>query len=255
MKLYFKHILSKGCFSLGSIFKSVHSYLLNCLSGFKTLSFIIFVSLLMMSCGGAGSEGLSLDTELNLSNQSLFLTEDDEIDFTPGEGAGFGQDRFPDIILGEPQSDSLDVLSFGSGGILTIELINKKIINGDGADFTIFENPFLNFAERAQVSVSVDGEEFFDFDCEVDLQEENYPGCAGVNPVNYDADFSLGENIGGDGFDLEELGLDEIRFIRITDLGTCQDGDITYPVCAFPGKQGFDLDGIYFNHLLLDETN
>ncbi|HEY1087459.1 MAG TPA: cell surface protein, partial [Archangium sp.] len=43
--------------------------------------------------------------------------------FTPGPGAGFGQDKLPDVVLGPPSGlgdsqGSLDVLALGKGGVI-----------------------------------------------------------------------------------------------------------------------------------------
>ena len=55
---------------------------------------------------------------------------------------------------------------------------------------------------------------------------------------------------GGDHYDLADLGLAWIQYIRIEDLDTCQPGDPTYEtqqfktLCKGPGVQGFDLDAM-----------
>ena len=48
------------------------------------------------------------------------------VSFEPGEGAGFGQDKLPDIVLGPPRGHgklepSDHVLSLGKGGKITLE--------------------------------------------------------------------------------------------------------------------------------------
>ena len=59
--------------------------------------------------------------------------------FTPGEGAGFGADAFPEVVLGPPvppQVDgtgSLDVLSLGAGGVIVLRM-GTPIVDGDGGD-------------------------------------------------------------------------------------------------------------------------
>ena len=47
------------------------------------------------------------------------------VSFQPGEGAGFGQDQLPDVVLGPPvgggeRQGSVDVLSLGTGGVLVL---------------------------------------------------------------------------------------------------------------------------------------
>jgi hypothetical protein len=159
-----------------------------------------------------------------------------------GTDADFGHADFPEILWGVPDSSRLDVVSFGTNGSVTIELADYIIVDGAGTDFTVFENPILgtSFRERARVSVSEDGNQYYDFPCQVN--NAPYLGCAGANLVDYTSvavnylDASIS---GGDQFDLSDLGLSEVRFIKITDLGTC-----TSPVFCTDGKTGFDMDAL-----------
>ncbi len=167
--------------------------------------------------------------------------------FEPGDGAGFGSDRYPDVIFGEPlgnggTSGGTDVLSLGSGGEITIGFGGNAIVDGPGVDFIVFENPFiLNggsavFSELAEVSVSLDGQTWFTYSCLKDALPPK--GCAGYGPVfaNGDLGFSSTDpaTAGGDQFDLAELGVKEARFVRIRDL----EGQGGAPTA------GFDLDTV-----------
>ncbi len=178
------------------------------------------------------------------------------VDFSPGPGAGFGQDRFPDIVLGPPSgrgtgAGSLTVLSLGVGGQIVLDFGESVIVDGAGPDFVVFENPFWAggdpeqvFAEPGEVSVSEDGEQWFAFPCDpAGDGRGRYPGCAGWTPTErYDAsdlvplDAALS---GGDSFDLAEIGLSLARYVRIRDLST--EG-------AAP-TAGFDLDAVGAVHL------
>lgn len=168
--------------------------------------------------------------------------------FDPGDGAGIGQDRFPQIVLGAPQGrgeiqGSLDVLTLGDGGAIVVDTFPCEIVDGEGPDFIVFENAFYvggnpqaPFAELGLVSVSADGTDFADFPCE----EAAYPytGCAGwhavlSHPVNGISPFDP-VAAGGDPFDLSDIGVEKARYIRIEDLWGI----------GVPPKVGFDLDAI-----------
>src|SRR5688572_9091442 len=112
----------------------------------------------------------------------------DVIEFTPGPGAGFGQDALPDVVLGAPRAGgegagSTDVVSLGVGGSIVVEL-GVEIVDGEGIDFIVFENPFAIagtesvFVEPAEVAVSADGESFVSFEC-MPASEPVIDGCAG----------------------------------------------------------------------------
>ena len=171
--------------------------------------------------------------------------------FEPGEGAGFGMDRFPDVVLGPPRGrgsfdGSTDVLSLGRGGSIVVE-VGTDIVDGDGADFVVFENAFYPagtmtpFADPGFVAVSEDGETFVELACGA-TDAPDYPGCAGIEPVYanvVEGDASVdpfGPDAGGDGFDLAAFGVARARFVRIRDSGEGprMGGD----------TEGFDLDAV-----------
>jgi hypothetical protein len=168
------------------------------------------------------------------------------IDFEPGLFAGFGQDQMPDVILGPPQGQgsnrgSLDVLSLGVGGEIIVDM-GTMFVDGPGVDLIVFENAFYAagnpdhiFAEAAEVSVSSDLRTWYTFECQPEIGAQD---CAGQNPVlpfdHEPGDVLMHEKTGGDGFDLETLGISQARFVRIRDLSS--DGVGT--------TAGFDLDAI-----------
>lgn len=168
--------------------------------------------------------------------------------FTPGVGAGFGQDKFPDVVLGPPQgagdsSGSLDVLSLGRGGSIVLEFIDFEIVDGVGVDFLVFENGFIGFVELGFVEVSADGTTWWQFPCAA-LMDGGSEGCAGVRPVYSNPMNGISPTdplvAGGDGFDLSQVGLRSARFVRISDTGTNR-------FYAPPGG-GFDLDALAVVH-------
>lgn len=165
-----------------------------------------------------------------------------------GTGAGFGQNKFPQVVMGAPKgmgatSGSLDVLSLGIGGEIILDMGSCWIKDGTGIDFIVFENPFFiggneaaPYAELASVAVSNDGISFVKFPCRSDSLP--YDGCAGWHPV-YSApvngispfDPSIA---GGDAFDLAAVGVNSARYIRLRDVRGTQGG----------ASSGFDLDAI-----------
>jgi len=168
------------------------------------------------------------------------------VDVTYGQGAGFGQDELPGIVLGPPQpkgrnQGSTHVLSLGRNGTITLQM-GADITNGPGPDFVVFENAFLVdgttevFVEPGQVSVSDDGVLFFDFPC--DATAAPYAGCAGITPtLAHDNSLSPtnADEAGGDAFDLDLVGLSRARFVRITDQSS---------TAPFSPTAGFDLDAV-----------
>ena len=191
---------------------------------------------------------------------------------TVGTGGGGGS---IENVLGPPRGGgafqgSRDTFSLGLGGSIVLEF-TEAIVDGPGADFTVFENAFLTrgavteppFAEPATVSVSADGEHFVAFPCALDAAPY-YPGCAGVYPVFANADdpaapsplepsttpiadlvgipidsFTPPAGSGGDSFDLATVGLPMVHFIRI-DASNLRPG--------LDGLAGFDLDAVTALH-------
>lgn len=173
------------------------------------------------------------------------------VSFAPGEGAGYGADALPDVVLGPPDgkgtgAGSLDVLSLGKHGSIVLGFGEQLISDGPGADFVVFENAFWAggdptavYAEPGEVSVSEDGETWHTFPCAARGDGAGrYVGCAGWTPtLAFDAD-SLDvldpELTGGDAFDLFELGVGAARFVRVSDVSAAG----TAP------SAGFDLDAV-----------
>jgi hypothetical protein len=129
-------------------------------------------------------------------------------------------------------------------------------------------DPFTLFAEPGRVEVSLDGQQWHAFPHDAaalaqvpnqadgtidDVLYAQLGGLAGVTPTFsgnwtvpddrevFDAAGQGGvSGAGGDAFDLALLGLDAVRFVRITDADT---------QAGFPGQSaGFDLDGVVVLH-------
>lgn len=176
------------------------------------------------------------------------------VSYRIGDGGGKNEDRLPKIVLGAPQGGGLlkagtDVFSLGRGGEIVLEFTDNEVIDGPGPDLLIFENaflqepgnnPHLGFFELARVEVSADGESWQGFPYDSGTKK----GCAGWNPVLANSEENAippdqVEKAGGDPFDLQDLKLESIRFVRITDLGNSLGNDKTV---------GFDLDAVVAVH-------
>jgi len=178
---------------------------------------------------------------------------DELLSFTPGTGAGFGQNYIPDNILGPPDPDPAlnpynastipqEILSLGHGGEIVLQFTDNTIVNGAGADFTVFENPFISyldgsvFMEAGIVAVSQDGAAWYEFPYDT----TDMSGLAGITPTGDNQNPTDPALSGGDQFDLEDLGLDWARYVRITDLGDF------YQEGLWNGD--FDLDAVVAVH-------
>lgn len=182
------------------------------------------------------------------------------VSFTPGPCAGFGQEQMPDVIRGAPRGGgalrgSLDVVSLGVEGEIVVSFEPNAIVDGEGADFIVFENVFFAqgdeskpVAEVGEVSASEDGETWKTFPCSGPTPP--YGTCAGWHPS-----YSSWENeisprdpsvAGGEAFDLALIGLSKARFVRIRDKSgaVCENGINT---------AGFDLDAVAIVHAELSE--
>lgn len=175
------------------------------------------------------------------------------VSFRPGAGSGFGQDSLPEVVLGAPHggragTGSLDVLALGVGGEIILGFAGT-IVDGPGVDFIVFENAFqvsggaAIFREPAEVAVSDDGATWTVFPC--DPGDLPHSRCAGLTPT-----LSSPENgispvdptvAGGDGFDLGEIAVASVRFVRIRDRAASS--------AAAAPSAGFDLDAISIVHL------
>lgn len=184
-----------------------------------------------------------------------FITQ--VISFMPGDCAGFGIDSLPDIVFGPPHGagdrmGSLDVVSLGSKGSITVGFAPRAIVDGPGADFIVFENAFYiggdpskPFAEPGEVSVSEDGVTYKTFPC----MPPPYGACSGWKPVYSNPDNGVSPfdpaTAGGEAYDLADVGLTRARYVRIRDIGsqTCP---------ADPQMRtttmGYDLDAIAIVH-------
>jgi len=189
--------------------------------------------------GAQSSASLQVDVDLD---DLHFVSVVVEVSY--GSGAGFWQASMPAVVIGPPAgrgpaAGSLDVVSLGLGGAITLEL-GVDAVDGPGVDLIVFENPFVGFYEAGEVAVSADGLDYVSFPCD---PVAPFPGCAGVNPVHAHPDQLIDPTdpavAGGDAFDLAQIGVARARYVRITDVGGLDTGG---------GMAGFDLDAVVAVH-------
>lgn len=177
------------------------------------------------------------------------------VDVSPGSCGGFGSDGLPTVVEGPPvgggaEEGSLDVVSLGGGGSITLSFAPNAIVDGTGPDFIVFENAFLThpgdptsvYAEPGEVSVSDDGTNWTTFPCTATAYP--YGACAGWHPVLSSPDNGIDpadpNAAGGDAFDLKDIGVTHAKYVRIVDK-TNEECPATGPK---PDKNGFDLDAV-----------
>ncbi len=147
-------------------------------------------------------------------------------------------------IRGEGQSaGSTDVFSLaqtGAGSSIVIEWQGKKILNGTGIDFNVFENPFqysdsssLFFMEPFFVEVSIDNINYCGFNplytystpSQYSKNPSHWSRFGGITPVKYNVEKNplTGNDIfdvskaGGDAYDLDSLSADNTYSIGCTE--------------------------------------
>jgi hypothetical protein len=157
------------------------------------------------------------------------------VQFQPGEGAGFNADHL-EAVLGRPEGlgafqGSLDVVSLGRGGSITVEL-GRAV----GKGLVVFGNPFLKpdgqpFSEPAKVEVSADLKHWYPLVGTAD-RTPVYANRTNMIPCS-------SPQAGGDRFLFADAGIPwgtTIRYVRVTDLGQGSNASPT---------GGFDLDAVY----------
>lgn len=168
--------------------------------------------------------------------------------FTWGTGQTHGQGPvfFPQNVFAGPSriatetvpdTDPREICSIGLGGTIVMGYRAGLVVDGPGADILVVENAFKysatrTYAEPARVEVSKDGVEWTTFP----FDSITLIGCAGVTP-------------GGNEFDLATIGIDSIRWIRITDVTSIILANTKHPYYD-PTLSGFDLDVVMGLHVV-----
>lgn len=178
--------------------------------------------------------------------------------FISGQGQRNGQGSafFPANVLSGPSAiardtvpstDPREICSLGLGGTITLGLKRSVIVDGPGADFTVFENAFRYgagriYAEPATVEVSRDGATWtmFPFD------SLDGRGLAGTTPTSGQDPYDPSRS-GGNSYDLADVGIDSVRWVRITDVTGMILSNPKSPLYD-PTLTGFDLDVVLALH-------
>jgi len=173
--------------------------------------------------------------------------------------------RTPENALGPATGDGSDIVALGNGGSITLTFA-PPITNGEGFDFAVFENSFVdfNFLELAFVEVSSNGVDFVRF-------PSAYLGSSPLGPFELIDSPSIIEGLAskywvgqGTPFDLDVLRFDPfvqtgalnlraITHVRIVDIigdGTATDsfGNPIYDPTPTAGSGGVDLEAIGVLH-------
>ena len=177
-----------------------------------------------------------------------------------------------------PVAGSTSTVSLGHNGSIDLAFIDNIIVDGPGPDFIVFENAFFKsfvpsdpnqaasvFAEPGSVAVSQDGIVWVPFPYDqaalAHVGTDSTPtwalpllhGLAGITPT-FTGNWTVADDpsvwdpngrggvsgAGGDAFDLAEVGLAWVRFVRVTDLGL--------PTGFAGTAEGFDLDSVVALH-------
>lgn len=215
------------------------------------------------------------------SAQSRFATS--VVQFTQGTGGGT---FVPTNALGGPtgaglSNGSLDVCTLGVGGSLTLGF-DVVIVNGPGADFSVYENAFTfagaPFCEVAYVEVSSNGVDYARFPNRYAGPSTGLPGftapfgtysgLVGQVPILANVATNTIDPFdpvvaGGDGFDLAALvahplvvggqvDLANVHYVRIVDVphasGTDSFGNVIFDNSGATGTADVDAVAV-INHL------
>lgn len=182
---------------------------------------------------------------------------DTVVTLQPGSGQRIGQGPvfFPMNVLSGPEprasrttpvAEPREVCALGLDGNIVLGMRRAVIVDLPGSDFTVFENAFMfgsrTFAEPARVEVSRDGIAWYAFP----FDSLTLLGCAGVTPTTGLDAFNPAVS-GGDAFDLAAIGIDSVRWIRITDVTRIILDNRNHPFYD-PTLSGFDLDAVIAMH-------
>jgi hypothetical protein len=165
----------------------------------------------------------------------------------------------PERALGPAVGDSLDIVSLGRGGEITL-IFDPPLKDGPDWDFAVFENSFSDtFIELAYIEVSSDGQTFVRFQND-SLTSAPVGGYGSMDPTNVDGYGGKYRQGYGTPFDLANLAthddvlsgavkLNAISHVRIVDIigdGSYidSDGDIIWDPYPTNGSAGFDLEAV-----------
>lgn len=186
--------------------------------------FIICSSLVFSSYGqgpyAPNSESAGTDAIHYESDQFVSWTSDIKLirGYKDIANKGLGKVNFgePSDALGK---SDMSAVSLGDSGVAYV-YFNGWILNKPGADFAVFENSFNHeFLELAFVEVSKDGVNYSRFpafsETETSSQISSFDLLEASNIKNLAGKYKIQY---GTPFDLDDVGIDSVHFIRIVDV-------------------------------------
>jgi len=180
--------------------------------------------------------------------------------YLAGPGVTDAHFSAPEQGLGPAGTSTLDVVSLGNGGSITLTF-DAPITDGEGWDFAVYENSFAAdlFLELGFVEVSSDGAHFARFDSafaatvtpsgNASGTAAQIGGLAGTYMIGYGTPFDLAALRNAPMVRDGAVDLASIKYVRIVDIvgdGTTLDSfgrPIVDPLSSGP-TAGFDLDGL-----------
>lgn len=210
----------------------------------KTLTILVILFLgIYCTPTSSGSKNMSgaamllIGSNLNRSSSASVSVPADTADTVTSAPSHTGSGFYDKTLAingvrgGGSASGSTDVFSLnttGTGASIVLEWSGKRVINGAGIDFIVFENPFQYnsnpstvFMEPLFVEVSQDNVNYCGFSADYTNTPEttysnnpaNWLRFAGKSPVYYNVETNVlaGSDLydvsksGGDGFDLDNL--------------------------------------------------
>ncbi len=210
----------------------------------RLVIYLYLLSILLVNCGKQPSPGdmqmvasiVIMNSSSQPLSQSKNIIEDtaDTVTDAPNHtGVGFRDSKLAvnGIRGAGSTSGSGDVFSLantGASASITLEWKDKRVLNGPGIDFIVFENPFnysgentSRFMEATIVEVSQDNLNYCGFSPDYTFPNESsysrdpqhWQRFAGTTPVLYNMDTNplSGDDLynplkmGGDAFDLDTL--------------------------------------------------
>ena len=202
----------------------------------------------------APRQGVEGSTALLNTDESIVAWASEVIDYSAGLEVS-AEWRDTSEALGQAEGLYDSIVCLGRGGVITLGF-EHSIVDGDGDDFVVFENALsATFLELAFVEVSEDGVNFVRFSNDSvtanivssfgEVEPSNVTGLAGKYKRPY-----------GVPFDLSDVGLPRVNFVRLVDVvGGCSrdtSGDLIYDPFPTFVSAGFDLDGVGVIHQALE---
>ena len=236
----------------------------------------LLAALLLAACGSETQDAADAAPDAGPATAAAFA---DVVVDAPGDtGEGFTDAELAvNGVRGAGElASGTDVFSLGFEPDVDAHIVlrwsGRTVLNGPGADFAVFENPFEHsgglFIDPAIVYLSRDGASWVPFPheyladdpSEYDADPALWDGFAGLTPVllheeDNPVDPQDPELAGGDHFDLDDLPTDDAEaaaisadgfsFLKIVSAPAEDNPDTGEPYVAEAISNGADIDGVY----------